>query len=244
MIDSLIAWISALSTLVLFSFSVIRLIQQFLKENSLPRTLATLQVENTQMFKIVILVQGNASKRWWMLLRKFWVSENFDATRNILEAFVSLKVSLLCFLSLKVLFWCIFLYSGLWTTSRLPWSGKTQGKTKIYQGQGKVREFSKKSEKIFDIVRVSEKSGNSVFPFIVHKFSSIFWNAFSFGKYQKYTAKQAEWSVWHSMSDTCSSSGQWFLLWMLSSKFRLPLSAKSWKRLKMKRKLSMACKIA
>ena len=36
------------------------------------------------------------------------------------------------------------------------------------------REFSKKGEKIFDIVRVSEKSGNSVFPFIVHKFSSLF----------------------------------------------------------------------
>ena len=170
MIDWLCAWISALLTLVLFSFSVIRLIQQFLKENSLPRTLATLQVENTQMFKIVILVQGNASKRWWMLLRKFWVSENFDATRNILEAFVSLKVLLLCFLSLKVLFWCIFLCLGLWTTSGLPWSGKI------------FREFSKKGEKIFDIVRVSEKSGNSVFPFIVHKFSSLFWNAFSFGK--------------------------------------------------------------
>lgn len=31
-------------------------------------------------------------------------------------------------------------------------------------GQGKVREFFKKSRKIFDIVKVSEKSGNSVFP--------------------------------------------------------------------------------
>ena len=81
--------------------------------------------EYTDMFKIVVLVQGNASKRWWMLLRKFWVSENFDATRNILEAFVSLKVLLLC--SLKVLFRCIFLSSGLWTTSGLPWSGNSQG---------------------------------------------------------------------------------------------------------------------
>ena len=33
-------------------------------------------------------------------------------------------------------------------------------------GQGKVREFFKKSGKIFDIVKVSEKSGNSVFWFI------------------------------------------------------------------------------
>ena len=166
----MIAWISALLTLVLFSFSVIRLIQQFLKENSLPRTLATLQVENTQMFKIVILVQGNASKRWWMLLRKFWVSENFDATRNILEAFVSLKVLLLCVSFLSK--YCSGAFFSTWVCEL------HQG----CHGQGKVREFSKKGEKIFDIVRVSEKSGNSVFPFIVHKFSSLFWNAFSFGK--------------------------------------------------------------
>ena len=44
-------------------------------------------------------------------------------------------------------------------------SGKSQGKTKI---------FREKSGKIFDIVKVSEKSGNSVFWFIVHKFSSRF----------------------------------------------------------------------
>ena len=44
----------------------------------------------------------------------------------------------------------------------------------IFQGQGKVREFFKKSGKIFDIVKVSEKSGNSVFQFIVHNFSSRF----------------------------------------------------------------------
>ena len=34
-------------------------------------------------------------------------------------------------------------------------SGKSQGKTKIFQGKGKVREFLKKSGKIFDIVKVS-----------------------------------------------------------------------------------------
>ena len=54
----------------------------------------------------------------------------------------------------------------------LPLSGKSQGKTKSFQGQGRVREFVKKSGKIFDIVKVSEKSGNSVFRFIVRKFSS------------------------------------------------------------------------
>ena len=58
--------------------------------------------------------------------------------------------------------------------SGLPRSGKSQGKTKIFQGQGKVREFFKKSGKIFDIVKVSEMSGNSVFRFIVDKFSSKF----------------------------------------------------------------------
>ena len=35
--------------------------------------------------------------------------------------------------------------------------------------QGKVRKFFKKSGKIFDIVKVSEKTGISVFRFIVHK---------------------------------------------------------------------------
>jgi len=43
----------------------------------------------------------------------------------------------------------------------LPRSGKSQGKTKIFQGQGKVREFCKKSGKILVLVKVSEKSGNS-----------------------------------------------------------------------------------
>ena len=57
----------------------------------------------------------------------------------------------------------------------LPLSGKSRGKTKSFQGQGKVREFVKKSAKIFDIViKVREKSGNSVFRFIVHTFSSRF----------------------------------------------------------------------
>ena len=114
--------------------------------------------------------------------------------------------------------------------------------------QGKVREKRKffkvreKSGEIFDIVKVSERSENSFFQFIVHKFSSRLWNAFSFGKDEKHAAKQGKRSIWHSTPDLCSSCGQWFSLWMISSKFLLPLSAKSGKRLKRKRKMSMACK--
>ena len=47
-------------------------------------------------------------------------------------------------------------------------SGKNK---KFFQDQGKVREFFKKSGKIFDIFKVIEKSGNSVFRFIVYKSS-------------------------------------------------------------------------
>ena len=87
----------------------------------------------------------------------------------------------------------------------------------------KSRNFLKSEKKIFDIVKVSEKSGNSFLRLIVHKFSSKFWNAFSLGKGEKYAAKQAKRSICHSTADTCSSCGQWFSLWMLSSKFLLPL---------------------
>ena len=45
-----------------------------------------------------------------------------------------------------------------------------------------------------------------------------------------------------SLRYTCSSYGPWFSLWMLSSKFLFLLSAKSGKRLKIKRKISMAYK--
>ena len=72
--------------------------------------------------------------------------------------------------------------------------GKVREKQKIF----KVRE---KSGKILDIVKVSEKSGNSVFRFIVHKFSSTLWNAFSFSKDEKYAVKQAQQSIWHSTPD-------------------------------------------
>jgi len=51
--------------------------------------------------------------------------------------------------------------------TELPWSGKSQGKRKFF----KLRE---KSGKTFDIIKVSEKSGNAVFWFIVYKFSSGF----------------------------------------------------------------------
>ena len=103
--------------------------------------------EYTDMFKTVILVQANASKRWWMLLRKFLVSENFDATQNILEAFVSLKVLLLC-----VPFLSKYCSSAFFSTRVC----------ELHQGchgQGKVREFSKTWEKIFDIVRVVKSQG-------------------------------------------------------------------------------------
>ena len=55
---------------------------------------------------------------------------------------------LTCSLKPKV----VICYSGL--------SGKSQGKSKIFQCQRKVREFLKKSGKFFDIIKVSEKSGN------------------------------------------------------------------------------------
>ena len=48
----------------------------------------------------------------------------------------------------------VICYSGLLR------SGKSQGKSRIFQGQRKVREFLKKSGKFFDIIKVSEESGN------------------------------------------------------------------------------------
>ena len=54
----------------------------------------------------------------------------------------------------------------------LPRSWKIQGKTKIFQGQGKI----------FDIGKVSEKLGNSVFRFIANKSSFRFFITFFLGK--------------------------------------------------------------
>ena len=45
----------------------------------------------------------------------------------------------------------------------LPRSGKSQGKTKIFRGRGKVREFCKRSGKISVLVKVNENSGNLSF---------------------------------------------------------------------------------
>ena len=42
----------------------------------------------------------------------------------------------------------------------LPRSGKSQGKTKIFQGQGKVREFSKRKEVENKEKNIDGKSGN------------------------------------------------------------------------------------
>ena len=60
-----------------------------------------------------------------------------------------------------------------------------------------VREKSGKNK----FFKVSERSGNSVFWFIVHKFSSRLWNAFSLGKDEKYAAGQAKQSIWHCTPD-------------------------------------------
>ena len=73
-----------------------------------------------------------------------------------------------------MLFICHFSAADL-SSSGLPWSGKN----KNFQGQGKVREFFKNAGKIFDIGKVSEKSGNSIFRFIAYKFSAQFFNTFS-----------------------------------------------------------------
>ena len=43
-----------------------------------------------------------------------------------------------------------------------------------------------------DTVKVSEKSGDSVFRFIVNKFCARFLTAFSFAKGKKYAAKQGK----------------------------------------------------
>ena len=70
--------------------------------------------------------------------------------------------------------WLIVSDQFCWTD----WQGQDKQGCHRFQGQGKVRKFFKTLGKIFDIVKVSEKSGNSVFRFILHKFSSRFWNHF------------------------------------------------------------------
>ena len=52
-------------------------------------------------------------------------------------------------------------------------SGKSQGKPKMFRGQGKVRQLFKKSGKIFDIVQVRE----SCFPVYSSKLFFKTWNA-------------------------------------------------------------------
>ena len=112
-------------------------------------------------------------------------------------------------------------------------------------GQGKVRgkrtffKVREKSGNLFDIVKVSEKSGNSVFLFIVHKFSSFLQDfEMHFLSENTTSMPQSKQSDQHSTSNTCSSCGQWFSCQCFFSKFLLPRG----KRLKMKRKLSMACR--
>ena len=70
---------------------------------------------------------------------------------------------LITLILLRLLFFCYIVVATVREKS---------GKNKNFQGQGKVREFFKKSGKIFGIVKVSERSGDSVFRSIVHKTSS------------------------------------------------------------------------
>ena len=110
-----------------------------------------------------------------------------------------------------------------------PWASKMAKNESREPGFQETDEISRvipslRSGKIFDIFKFWEKSGNSVLWFTVHKFSSRLWNASSFGKDEKYAAKQTKRSIWHSMPDTYNSCGQWFSLLILSSKFLFPLS--------------------
>ena len=70
-------------------------------------------------------------------------------------------------------------------------SGKNKNFSRSGKSQGKSLILSKSVK----------SSGNSVFRFIVHKFSSTLWNTFSFRKDEKYAVKQAQQSIWHSMPD-------------------------------------------
>ena len=132
------------------------------------------------------------------------------------------------------------LYDKVNRTMFLYWSQPVSKVATVSAEKNENFSRSGKSQGIF--LKSSEKSGNSVFRFIIHKFSSRLWDAFSFGKDEKYAAKQAKRSISHSTPYSCSSCGHWFSLWMLSSKFLHPLSAKIGKRLKMKKKTSMAYK--
>ena len=84
-----------------------------------------------------------------MLLRKFWVSENFDATRNILEAFV--KVLLLCVSFLSK--YCSGAFFSAWVCEL------HQG----FHGQGKLLENFLKRERKFLILSESVKSQGILF---------------------------------------------------------------------------------
>ena len=107
-----------------------------------------------------------------------------------------------------------------------------------FQGQGKVREFFKKSGKIFDIVKVRE------FCFPVYRSKLFFktWNAFSLAKIKRMLqSKQSD------QFDTLRLNVVvilWSLVFVVYDFLIIPssLSAKSGKRLNMKRKMSMACK--
>ena len=131
--------------------------------------------------------------------------------------------------------WLIVSFSGLIDRDRI---NRVATVLKVREKSGN---FSKRQGKFLILLKSVKSQGilYSGFYFIsfLQDFEIIF-----FWKDETYTAKQAKRTIWHSTPERCSSCGQWFLLWMLSSKFLLPLPAKSRKRLKMKRKLWMACK--
>ena len=69
--------------------------------------------------------------------------------------------------------------------NEVPGLPPSQGKTKNFQSQGKVRKFCKKSGKISVLVKVSEESGNFL-EFSV-KSHGIFWNSVNSLDFSEFT---------------------------------------------------------
>ena len=124
---------------------------------------------------------NQVQKGWWLLVKiltqgkfKLWlISELYQELPSNKTA--------------ECVFFCKFCWPYLKQQTIILWCTNKRFR-QVREKSGKNKNFLR-SGKIFDIVKVSEKSGNSVFLFIIHNFSSRLWNAFSFGKDEKYAGK-------------------------------------------------------